>query len=123
MTLGLRIANYAATLCLTANLLLLPAAYAFEDDNAPPLLRQTQEEADAKSAGCLNCHKDVEPMHESPQVRLGCTDCHGGNPTAAASRAEGVEYRAAMRAAHVQPRNPEDWTDPRNAERILTANP
>lgn len=43
---------------------------------------QTQAEADAKSAGCLHCHSGIEPMHKSPHVVLGCTDCHGGNAKA-----------------------------------------
>src|SRR5205809_8014216 len=39
---------------------------------------QTQEEAAGKSRGCLECHAGSEPMHASPNVVLGCTDCHGG---------------------------------------------
>ena len=44
---------------------------------------QTEAEALRKSAGCLQCHKGIEnhSMHTSPNVVLGCTDCHGGNPT------------------------------------------
>src|SRR2546430_48982 len=38
---------------------------------------QTQSEADRKSVGCLECHSGSEPMHASPYVVLGCTDCHG----------------------------------------------
>ena len=51
--------------------------------NAADLLRQTADEARAKSEGCQSakCHVGIEPMHASPAVRLGCTDCHGGNPT------------------------------------------
>src|SRR5689334_8725680 len=46
------------------------------------LVDQTLSEAHAKSAGCLECHKgtDKHSMHSSPNVVLGCTDCHGGNP-------------------------------------------
>src|SRR5438552_19030934 len=40
---------------------------------------QSQAEADAKSAGCNQCHNGVEPMHQASHVVLGCTDCHGGN--------------------------------------------
>jgi hypothetical protein len=43
------------------------------------LMRQTQAEADAKSRGCVSCHEGIEPMHASAAVRLGCTDCHGGD--------------------------------------------
>jgi hypothetical protein len=43
---------------------------------------QTPGEASRKSAGCVECHKttDAHTMHTSPNVVLGCTDCHGGNP-------------------------------------------
>src|SRR4051794_14253949 len=43
--------------------------------------RQTAEQAAAKSAGCLSCHttSDQSTMHTNPAVKLGCTDCHGGN--------------------------------------------
>jgi len=43
------------------------------------LNKQTQTQAGAKSSGCLHCHAGIEPMHASPAVKLGCTDCHGGN--------------------------------------------
>ena len=41
-------------------------------DTAPPLLRQTQVEADAKSAGCRSCHGGIEPMQfqDTVEVRL-----------------------------------------------------
>lgn len=50
---------------------------------APPPAPESQSDADvqAKSAGCLKCHTqtDAPSMHASPAVKLGCTDCHGGN--------------------------------------------
>ncbi|MEO5720239.1 MAG: hypothetical protein ABIR71_02065 [Chthoniobacterales bacterium] len=60
---------------------------------------QTQAQADAKSVGCNQCHAGVEPMHASPHVVLGCTDCHGGNPTRGLAKEE----------AHVPPKNKEFW--------------
>ena len=60
---------------------------------------QTRAEADAKSVGCLECHKGVEPMHKAEFVVLGCTDCHGGNPA----------RRLTKEQAHVLPRNKEFW--------------
>ena len=44
--------------------------------------QQSQQEADAKSKGCLTCHTatDKMSMHDNEAVTLGCTDCHGGNP-------------------------------------------
>ena len=95
------------------------------DDAAPSPLRQTREEADAKSAGCLSCHAGIEPMHEKTTVVVGCADCHGGTATAsAAGAAPGSEaYVAAQRTAHVQPRHPEAWADPNHPDRISSANP
>src|SRR3954465_13880874 len=61
--------------------------YAF----SPPAPQgQTQEQADAKRAGCGSCHSasDAATMHNSPSVVLGCVDCHGGDPKVTA--AEGL---------------------------------
>src|SRR5215510_6295860 len=65
------------------------------------LIDQTEEEAMRKSRGCLECHKGIdEPtMHASPNVVLGCTDCHGGNALPGLT----------LRKAHVQPRHPIFW--------------
>src|SRR5580765_5127095 len=47
------------------------------------LILQTQEEADAKTRGCMSsgCHNPIDSttMHAPGTVRLGCTDCHGGD--------------------------------------------
>jgi hypothetical protein len=72
---------------------------------------QSQEEANHKSAGCLTCHTatDEPTMHPSKAVRLGCTDCHGGNSTAAISlciSSSSPEYAAIKEKAHVQPQDP-----------------
>jgi hypothetical protein len=71
---------------------------------------QTPAAADAKSAGCLECHRGVEPMHKSAAVVLGCTDCHGGNPARHLSVTE----------AHVQPVYPEYWKTAANPEDSAT---
>src|SRR5471030_1588995 len=74
-------------------------------ESAPPAgklanwIDQTKEEAHRKSAGCIECHQGTEEMHSSPHVILGCTDCHGGDPTPGLT----------MRKAHVAPRNPVFW--------------
>jgi len=65
---------------------------------------QTEEEANRKSRGCLECHRGSEPMHASPYVVLGCADCHGGNATPGLTQ----------RKAHVQPRNPVFWQSSAN---------
>src|ERR1700744_2525484 len=83
---------------------------------APPApLKQSQADADRKSAGCMSCHTTTDSltMHTSPVLTLGCADCHGGNasvfvPPGAAPASP--EYHRALDAAHVQPRNPEAWS-------------
>ncbi|MDB6123177.1 MAG: hypothetical protein JWQ71_2170 [Pedosphaera sp.] len=68
------------------------------------LIDQTFSESHAKSVGCIECHQGIEPMHSSPNVVLGCTDCHGGNPTPGLTQ----------RKAHVQPLNPVFWQSSAN---------
>ncbi len=75
---------------------------------------QTPDQARAKSVGCMECHKttDALSMHKSPNVVLGCTDCHGGN----AQRGLTIEK------AHIQPQNPGAWltsANPVNANVLL----
>jgi hypothetical protein len=43
------------------------------------LNKQSDEDVVAKSASCVNCHRNAHDPHEKETVRLGCTDCHGGN--------------------------------------------
>ena len=89
---------------------------------APPSPQsQTQEMADAKSAGCKSCHtqSDQATMHMNPAVKLGCSDCHGGN--AGVALAAGVprsspQYQAMMDLAHVLPRYPKAWHYPSSAK-------
>ena len=68
------------------------------------LIDQTREEAHVKSAGCIECHSGIEDMHASPNVVLGCTDCHGGTATPGLT----------MRKAHVAPKYPELWQSSAN---------
>jgi hypothetical protein len=78
----------------------------------PLLLTQTEAEAARKSRGCLSCHEAIEPMHESPAVRLGCTDCHGGDheiALAAGAKPGSAEFDSTKQKAHVLPRFPEEW--------------
>ena len=78
---------------------------------AENLLRQTVEEARLKSQGCQSamCHVKIEPMHISPAVRLGCTDCHGG-------RADTTDKLL----AHAHPRKPALWPSSANPVRSYT---
>jgi hypothetical protein len=73
------------------------------------LLRQTDAESAAKSAGCINCHQEARDPHYKNTVRLGCTDCHGGDATAAAKE-----------QAHVRPRFPDAWPTSANPVRSYT---
>ena len=61
-----------------------PSLRAADEKAGPNLMGQTQDEADRKSAGCISCHTqtDEPTMHATGTVRLGCTDCHGGNADA-----------------------------------------
>jgi hypothetical protein len=87
------------------------------EKSLPPrnLVDQTQAQADAKSVACLACHHGVENMHNSPNVVLGCTDCHGGNANAALEdkfprfKGDKAVYDAFKQASHVQPLNKEFW--------------
>jgi hypothetical protein len=89
--------------------------------------RQTVEEAQAKSKGCVTCHTttDRHTMHQNPGVVLGCTDCHGGEAKIAKppqAERPSVAYLAALRRAHVLPRDEKAWKWPSSAtpERTYT---
>ncbi len=74
------------------------------------LSRQTPEAAAAKSAGCVACHQGQHDPHSKPEtLRLGCVDCHGGNPQA-----------ADQQTAHVWPRFPDAWRSAANPVRSYT---
>ena len=89
--------------------------------------RQTVEEAHAKSVGCMSCHTETDrhTMHQNPGVVLGCADCHGGNAKVSkpeAAKREDASYLAALRQAHVVPRDEKAWNWPSSAipERTYT---
>ncbi len=107
-----------ASLCLVLAAAWTPVAplRAAEEKAGPSLMGQPQAEADRKSGGCISCHTqtDEATMHTTSTVRLGCTDCHGGNADARVATnvaATSPEYQQVERLAHPQPR------DPRMAER------
>ncbi len=96
-------------LCVFATVRNFSAAQ--KPDEVSRLRGQTEEQAEAKSAGCISCHgqTDEPTMHPTKTVRLGCTDCHGGNPSVAVAggvNANSGEYKSAKEKAHVQPRDP-----------------
>jgi hypothetical protein len=86
----------------------------------PPAPReQSEAEVAEKSKGCYSCHTqtDQPSMHKTPAVRLGCTDCHGGDSTSPAAFGKPqLGYKdpyniAAMKVAHPQPTLPGAWHD------------
>jgi hypothetical protein len=93
------------TLVMTAAIALACGLAAFAQQT-PSLFRQTRGEASAKDGQCASCHKNIEPMHASAAVKLGCVDCHGGDATATKKE-----------LAHVQPRHPELWKTSANPQR------
>jgi len=83
----------------------------------PPAPREQSEAAMmAKSEGCYSCHvrTDRPTMHATPAVRLGCTDCHGGDATQVGDATldyDDPRNLAAMKRAHPQPTLPGAWHD------------
>jgi len=73
------------------------------------LMRQTSDEARAKSWSCVECHKNCGDMHKPNTLNLGCVDCHGGDATTTNKW-----------QAHVQPRFPEVWASTGNPVRSYT---
>src|SRR5260370_838456 len=62
-------------------------------------------------------------MHTTGTVRLGCTDCHGGNPTPqppAGAKPGDPPYEQAKKQAHPQPRIPSMWRSSANPVRPYT---
>ncbi len=89
---------------------------------APPApADQPLGEVDRKSVGCLGCHTETDrlSMHDNPAVKLGCTDCHGGDasqiPEKGLPRME-FEYIRLRDLAHVLPRYPAEWSYPHSAK-------
>jgi hypothetical protein len=92
-----------------------PAERAAEAYPMPPelvgvdLSKQSAADVMAKSAGCIQCHKETHDPHFKDTVKLGCCDCHGGDPTATTKD-----------HAHVLPRFPEAWVTSANPVRSYT---
>jgi hypothetical protein len=86
-----------------------PFPYPKDWPSGEDLYRQTAEDAERKSWGCKNCHTGVHDMHNLPTVRLGCTDCHGGDA-----------FCPTKEGAHVLPRFPQAWPNSGNPVRTYT---
>lgn len=73
------------------------------------LMEQTAEEQQAKSASCIGCHRGVGDPHCKSTLRIGCTDCHGGDASC-----------SDINRAHVRPRYPDAWPTSGNPARTYT---
>jgi hypothetical protein len=73
------------------------------------LRRQSREQANAKSHGCVQCHQNAKDMHNKPTVHLGCTDCHAG-----------IERGSTMGSPHVPAAYPLAWRTSANPVRSYT---
>ncbi|WP_435017365.1 hypothetical protein TA3x_004971 [Tundrisphaera sp. TA3] len=73
------------------------------------LSRQDPQAAFDKSNGCMTCHQNTHDPHGKETVKLGCTDCHGGNANVRVKE-----------IAHVQPRFPDAWVSSANPVRSYT---
>jgi hypothetical protein len=73
------------------------------------LMEQTAEQAHAKSTGCVACHRNTGDPHCKPTLRLGCTDCHGGDASATVKE-----------LAHPRARHPHLWPTSANPVRSYT---
>ena len=118
-------------LLLVLAILFGPAGPSFASEEEKPVERhyvtappapasQTAEQMEAQSAGCVSCHikSDAPTMHMTPAVRLGCTDCHGGDAAVTGDPAlarTDPQYIAARERAHVLPRYPHSWNYPSSA--------
>ncbi len=128
-----RLAHASPWAVLAASLLLATIAAriptrtvrAADEKSGPNLMGQSQADADRKSAGCISCHTqtDEPTMHATGTLRLGCTDCHGGNAevcVAPSLTARSEEYEQTKRQAHPQPRDPKLADRSANHERLYT---
>jgi hypothetical protein len=73
------------------------------------LLKQTKEQAEAKSGGCVVCHQTAHDPHYKDTLNIGCCDCHGGDPTADTKE-----------KAHPPARFPDAWYSSANPVRSYT---
>ena len=88
-------------------------------------LAESEEEVKQRSVGCLSCHTstDSPTMHTTGTVRLGCADCHGGNPGVVLSSGitrGSARYQEVLRQAHPRPRFAEDARSSANPVRAYT---
>jgi hypothetical protein len=127
LTHAIPLGAMAATLLLVILSLRISATNvrAAAQNQGPSLMGQPQSDAGRKSAGCISCHTqtDEPTMHGTSTVRLGCTDCHGGNADVrvpAGIAASSPEYEKVKQQAHPQPRDRQLLNRSANPERAYT---
>ena len=79
----------------------------------------SRDEEARRSAGCLDCHKGIEDIHNGTVI-LGCIDCHGGDATvrlAAGVATASSQYQEAKNRSHVAARFPRNWKSSANPQR------
>ena len=78
-------------------------------DTAPLPVDRPFQPGRETNASCVECHGllDAPTMHPSGNVKIGCTDCHGGDAT-----------QSKKEQSHVQPRHPEFWPTSGNPVRL-----
>ena len=89
------------------------------------LFGQSQADVERKNTGCVSCHTatDEPSMHPTRTVRLSCTDCHGGDTSAAAPsgmNSGSAEYEQLKKHAHPQPNDPALANTSANPPRLYT---
>ena len=102
-----------------------PQSVPAEQSPSGILLEQSPEQVKLNSDGCVSCHTatDSPTMHTTDTVRLGCTDCHGGNARIflnAGVKPDSPQYVALTRQAHPQPRIAENAWSSANPVRAYT---
>ncbi len=88
------------------------------------LNKQSEESVALKSDSCLSCHIDAKDPHCKVSLRLGCTDCHGGNrgivnPTPGSAPARPAGGPGGCPAAPAS-RYPTAWRNSANPTRSYT---
>ncbi len=131
MSHSVKLFRALSALLATGLLVLACAAPPWAAETEAPFISAPPYQSDAsvvtKSKGCQSCHvsTDSNSMHDNPAVRLGCSDCHGGNSLVELQgdlKPGSAGYRAVEARAHVQPRHPREWRSRggANPERTFT---
>ena len=111
---------------LAFSISLMSSILALAEDEYQNIIKPgvTELEMIETSKGCLDCHTktDAPTMHRNPAVRIGCAQCHGGDPSV---RASGVSvndsnYQTIKNKAHVLPLNYERWVSSANPKHSYT---